>query len=57
VDDIDEVDLRGHDCVDGFVGSRSLVDHVGVFAALDAGGHTLVVLDGEAADACATKRR
>jgi len=25
VDDIDEVDLRGHDCVDGFVGSRSLV--------------------------------
>src|SRR5215471_2483118 len=47
MDDFHEVTLRLHDCVDGLVRARRLVDHVGILAALDARRRPLVVRERE----------
>src|SRR6266542_1163176 len=48
VHNLDQILLRVHDVVDGLVRHRRLVDHVGILAALDAGGRLDVIVDAEA---------
>jgi hypothetical protein len=47
VNDFHQVSLSGHNGLDRLVSGWSLVDHVGIFPAFDAGRHSLMIRHGK----------
>src|SRR5467141_935856 len=57
VNDLHQIGLGRHHCLNRFVCSRSFIDHISVLPAFDTSRHTLVICDGKSSLCFATRHR